>query len=62
MSVFRSRPICITCNHQLPGAATRCPWCKTPILAIAARRASSAVRERGAHLPHSGRFGGGDGQ
>jgi predicted amidophosphoribosyltransferase len=62
MSLFRSRPICVTCNRHLPGAATRCPWCKTPILAISARRASATVHGRGAHRPLSSRFGGGDGQ
>ncbi|HVK90926.1 MAG TPA: hypothetical protein VM468_05895 [Mycoplana sp.] len=62
MSLFRSRPICVTCNRHMPGAAIRCPWCKTPILAIAAHRISSVVRERGAHRPVSSRFGEGSGQ
>ena len=26
----RSRPSCRVCNRNLPRAASRCPWCKTP--------------------------------
>lgn len=62
MSLFRSRLICVTCNRHLPGAAIRCPWCKTPVHAIAARRASGVVRERAVHPPVSSRFGEGAGQ
>ncbi len=25
-----TRPFCRACNRNLPRAASRCPWCKTP--------------------------------
>ena len=25
------RPVCRACNRTLPRAASRCPWCRTPL-------------------------------
>lgn len=40
MSLSHSSKICLTCDRRLPRAASRCPWCKAPILV----RAASGVR------------------
>jgi len=26
-----ARPFCRACNRNLPRAASRCPWCRTPL-------------------------------
>lgn len=32
MSTSHSLKTCLTCDRRLPRAASRCPWCKAPIL------------------------------
>jgi hypothetical protein len=46
MPFFRSRPICVTWDRHFPRAASRCPWCKTPILIPATSHGPRALRGR----------------
>lgn len=62
MPFFRSRPICVTCDRHLPRAASRCPWCKKPVLVIAASSGSGAARGRPVRGPASSLLCEGGGQ
>ena len=53
MSLSRSLLVCRICNRNLPRAASRCPWCKTPL--NHSLTANLWLAGKTAHGQHAGR-------